>query len=178
VTEEDHEFIVETLVRADRANVGWTSKETANNLVCLTEATDRPLSEQQAENYVYHTLRNDKRVKNKLVTAQKTTSKHSMTSVAHQWCWMLNIKQALDFLHRMNTGVCRVTGKTFGELIDYFAAGADEACLMADQHGNVKIIGAADKKKHKRKVGENQCSITMFCLGVTVGHNGPILLSL
>jgi copper(I)-binding protein len=98
VTEEDQEFIVETLVRADRANVGWTSKETANNLVHLTEATDRPLSEQQAENYIYHTLRNDKRVKNKLVTAQKTTSKCSMTSVAHQWRWMLNIKEALDFL--------------------------------------------------------------------------------
>jgi hypothetical protein len=28
-----NEYIVKTLVRADRANVGWTSKETANNLV-------------------------------------------------------------------------------------------------------------------------------------------------
>jgi hypothetical protein len=35
MTEEDHEFIVKTLVRADRANVGWTSKETAKGLSCL-----------------------------------------------------------------------------------------------------------------------------------------------
>jgi hypothetical protein len=73
-----------------------------------------------------------------------------MTSVAHQWLWMSNIKEALDFLRRMNTSEYRVTGKTFGELIDYFVVRADEACLMADQHGNVKIIGAADKKKHAR----------------------------
>ena len=73
----------------------------------------------------------------------------------------------------MNTGVCNKTGKSFGELIDHFVVGADEACLMTDHHGNMKIIGSSDKKKHKRKASDHRASITMFRSGVTSGHNGP-----
>ena len=102
-------------------------------------------------NYVYKTLRKDKRVTNKLVTTQGTTSKRSSTDVNAQWRWMENYRKALDFLRKHNTGVCQKTGKSFGEIIDHFVVGANEACLMTDNHGNFRIIGAADKKKHERR---------------------------
>ena len=44
---------------------------------------------------------------------------------------------------------------------------------MADAHGNLRIVGAADKKKHERKTGEVRCSITIYRSGVSNGGNGP-----
>jgi hypothetical protein len=45
VTEEDREFMVQLLVRADRANEGLTCKYASDTLVTLTERTDKPLNE-------------------------------------------------------------------------------------------------------------------------------------
>jgi hypothetical protein len=81
-----------------------------------------------------------------------------MLSVAQQWRWYQNVQEALNLLRQKNTGVCHKTGKQFGEVMDFFVVGADEACLMSDAHGNVKIIGSADKKKHECKSGDNRCS--------------------
>ena len=50
-------------------------------------------------------------------------------------------------LCRNNGGTCKNTGKTFGELMQHFVLGLDEACIMADTGGNIKIIGADDRKK-------------------------------
>jgi hypothetical protein len=66
-----------------------------------------------------------------------------------------------------------MTGLQFGELIDHFVIGANEACLMSDAHGNLHIIGTADKKKHERKSGDVRCSITIFRTGTSSGANGP-----
>jgi hypothetical protein len=97
------------------------------------------------------------------MTTQKTTSKRSSCSTAHQFRWFTNIEHGLDFLRTHNTGHCRRTGKTFGEVIDNFVIGGDEACLMADANGDLKIIGASDARG----------SITMFRTGTSEGTNGP-----
>ena len=34
--------------------------------------------------------------------------------------------------------------------MQHFVLGLDEACIMADAGGNIKIIGASDKKKHEK----------------------------
>ena len=52
-------------------------------------------------------------------------------------------------MRRKNGGICKKTGKTFIELMHHFVLGLDEACIMADAGGNIKIIGAADRKKHE-----------------------------
>jgi hypothetical protein len=146
--------MVQTIVRSDRANEDMRFSGAVNNLVRLTENTKKPLSETQASNWVYKTMRKDPRLKGRLVVAQKTTSKRSMSSVAQQWRWYRNIQEALNLLRQKNTGVCRKTGKQFGEVMDFLVVGADEACLMSDTHGNFKIIRLADKKKHERKSGD------------------------
>jgi hypothetical protein len=69
---------------------------------------------------------------------------------------MKNFVEALDFLRRENSGLCKTSGKTFGELIDYFVVGADETCMMSDGNGNVKIVAAASKRKHERLVSDHR----------------------
>ena len=44
---------------------------------------------------------------------------------------------------------------------------------MSDSNGDLKIVGAKDKRKHERKVSDNRCSITMFRTGLPSGNNGP-----
>ena len=40
-----------------------------------------------------------------------------------------------------------MTGKIFGELIPHFVVGLDEMCLMSDAFGDLRVIGAAKKKR-------------------------------
>ena len=52
-------------------------------------------------------------------------------------------------LRRKNGGLCKKTGNTFGELMQHFVLVLDEVCIMAYAGGNIKIIGAANRKKHE-----------------------------
>ena len=69
--------------------------------------------------------------------------------------------------------MCNKTGKSFGELINHFILGGDETNLIADADGDLRIVGEKGKKKHEKKVANYQGSITMYCTGVSAGHNGP-----
>ena len=175
VPPEDEEFIVQHTVRHDTANDGLTCGQIIQNLQSLRAGTDQEITMQQSKNWVYRTFFNNNpdRIKSNLVKAQKTTSKRSELSVAHQYRWFKNVEAALNFLREKNTGVCRKTGKTFGELIDHFLIGADETCMMADSNGDLKIVGSKGMKKHEKKVSENRGSITMFWSGQPTAGNGP-----
>jgi hypothetical protein len=74
--------------------------------------------------------------------------------------------------------VCNKTGKSFGELIDHFILGGDETNLIADDDGDLRIVGEKGKKKHEKKVADYRGSITMYHTGVAAGHNGPTVLLL
>jgi cyclophilin family peptidyl-prolyl cis-trans isomerase len=125
---------------------------------------------------VYNNLQqnNPHLLKKGLMKTQKTTSKRNGScSTAHQFRWFTNIEHGLDFLRTHNSGHCRRTGKTFGKVIDNFVIEGDEACLMADANGDLKIIGAAGNHKHEKKVSDARGSITMFRTGTSEGTNGP-----
>jgi hypothetical protein len=53
-----------------------------------------------------------------------------------------------------------------------FKVNGDEECLLACD-GTVRVIGAAEKKKHEREVANSRCSITLFKCGSAAGHQGP-----
>ena len=72
-----------------------------------------------------------------------------------------------------NTGTCPKTGKTFGELIEHFVLNGDETNLMADNDGNMKIIGEFGRQKHKKRVSDCKASATMYRFGSAGGDNGP-----
>ena len=61
-------------------------------------------------------------------------------------------------LRLKNTELCNLSNKTFGEVMAYFVWGLDEESICADHNGNVKIIGSAGKRKHKKisKIVESQ----------------------
>ena len=78
--------------------------------------------------------------------AQRTTTKRIAITVAQQFRWFTRYEEGLKFLREKNTGVCRKTGKHFGELIVHFVIGGDETNLIADVDGDLKIIGDAGKR--------------------------------
>ena len=52
-------------------------------------------------------------------------------------------------IRKTNVGVCKNTGKTFGELMQNILMGLDKSCIMADAGGNIRIIGDTDKNHEK-----------------------------
>jgi hypothetical protein len=63
------------------------------------------------------------------VTAQLTTTNRCTITVSKQWDWHTRYETAIGKLCQLNTGVCRVKGKVFGELIQHFIVGGDETCM-------------------------------------------------
>ena len=47
-------------------------------------------------------------------------------------------------------GYAKNIGNTFRELMQYFVLGLDETCIMVDAVGNIRIIGATNRKKHQK----------------------------
>ena len=170
VSNQNAEFLVQHTIRNDRANTGLTKTDIIQNL----QELQPEMAPDQAKNYIHRTFKKvaKGRLKPKAVKAQKTTSKRSQCSVAQQYRWFTNYEKGLRFLREKNTGVCRKTGKTFGELINHFVVGGDETCLMADADG-IKIVGEVGRKKHERKGADFRGSLTMFRTGTPAGDNGP-----
>jgi hypothetical protein len=72
--------------------------------------------------------------------------------------------------------VCRISGKTFGELIHCFITAGDETYLMAsDDNCGVKVIGAAKRKKHKKKSDDCRSSISLYRTGAVAGDTGQTI---
>ena len=171
VTAENAEFLVQFAIRSDRANEGRTIAQIIEQLMALQPE----LSMEQASNWAYRTFRTiaGDRIKKSLVVVQKTTAKCSQIHVAQQYRWMKKYEQAINFLRLKNTGTCRVTGKSFGELLPHFIIGGDETCMIADADGSLKVLGSAGRKKHEKKTSDFRGSITMYRSGNCAGNNGP-----
>jgi hypothetical protein len=72
--------------------------------------------------------------------------------------------------------VCRISGKTFGELIHCFITAGDETNLMAsDENRGVKVIGVANRKKHEKKSANCRSSISLYRTGDVAGDRGPTI---
>jgi hypothetical protein len=105
--------------------------------------------------------------------AQATTTKRSGITLSQQFHWHTMYDSALNELRCRNTGVCNLTGKTFGELIHHFIVGGDETCFMGCEQGTVKVIAAAGRSKHEKKTHDSRASISMYQTGSVAGDTGP-----
>jgi hypothetical protein len=81
---------------------------------------------------------------------QATISDQTNINIAQQYQWHRLVDAEYDNLRTINIGLCKKSGKTFGEVMSHFIVGLDEMCIMSDFHGNGHIIGSADKKKHEK----------------------------
>jgi hypothetical protein len=115
-------------------------------------------------------------VKEKAVVAQQTTTKRSNITVPQQYRWYQTYEHSLDEMRHKNTGVCHISGKTFSELIHCFITAGDDTNLMAsDDNRGVKVIGAANRKKHEKKSADCQLSISLYCTGAVAGDTDPTI---
>ena len=91
------------------------------------------------------------------VKAQATTTRRSATTVEQQYRWNKTYESAFSDLRRLNTGLCRLTGKSFGELIHHFITGGNENCFQAYEQGKISVIDSTGRKKHKKKTCDSCC---------------------
>jgi hypothetical protein len=174
LTARNQGFIRNVLARKDRANEGANYQDAVD----LVQELDPKLTQEQARHHLSRTLMKGDTsiVKAKAVVDQQTTTKRSNITVPQQYQWHQTYEHSLDELHRKNTGVCRISGKTFGELIHYFITAGDETNLMAsDDNRGVKVIGAANRKKHEKKSADCRSSISLYRTGAVAGDTGPTI---
>ena len=77
-----------------------------------------------------------------------------------------------------NDGVCPLSREYFGELMPYLIFGLYEESICADHHGNVKIIGYTNKKKHNFVFKDTRVSITLVRTGIVSGVTGTTIFVL
>ena len=116
----------------------------------------------------YHKFLKDHRgrIKPKAVKAQGTSTSRSCYTVVQQFRWHNLVEEGLNFLSEHNTGRCKKYGKTFGEVIDHFVVGYDEANMIAN-------AGEFGLRKHEKMVSDCQTSCTLGRSGSAAGDNGP-----
>ena len=169
---DDQQFVAQCLARRDRANDGATASEAID----LVQEINPDINRTAASRHLVHTLsaRNPE-IKLKPRVAQATTTKRSNINVQQQFRWHTLYDSALNELRKRNVGVCNLTGKSFGELIQHFIVGGDETCLMAAENGAVKVYGSATRRKHEKVNLDSRASITMYRTGNPAGDTGPTI---
>ena len=61
----------------------------------------------------------------------------------------------------------------FDNLMSHFVVCTDEACLMANDAGQVKVFGDKSKQKHEKITNDSRVSITIVRSAATGGATGP-----
>ena len=102
-------------------------------------------------------------IKKRTQKLQATTADRTNINIPQQYRWHTLVESLYAEMRVKNTGVCRVTGKTFGELIPHFIVGLDEMCLLSDAHGDLRVIGAANKSKHEAMIADRYVSLICVC---------------
>ena len=172
----ERKFMIDVLRRADRGNEGFDRREAIDTLQELMIDRGPPSREQCSKILSRHILNHpdsDGLLKKKIVVAQGTTTKRTAITFEQQWRWHTAVDAAYDQLRTRNTGMCKLTGKTFGELMGYFIIGGDEACFMANAHAGVRVIGSKDVRKQEKNIDDSRCSITAYRTGTVMGDQGP-----
>jgi hypothetical protein len=109
---------------------------------------------------------------------QATTSDRTNISLGQQFCWHCIVNEEYNLLCMSNTGLCKRSGKSFGEVMGHFIVGLDEMCLMSDAHEDLHVFGSADKKKHEKLLQDLCVSITVVRTGTVAGDTGPTIFLL
>ena len=125
------------LTRADRGNGGYSRKEATDLIQDLNPNIERQAAQKQLSRVVLPKNHEAGVLKEPAVKAQPTTSDRTNINIAQHYRWHRLVDQKYDHLRATNTGPCRRSGKTFGDVIQHFIWGLDEMCLMNDHRGNL-----------------------------------------
>jgi hypothetical protein len=109
---------------------------------------------------------------------QATTSDCTNINLGKQFCWHCIVDEEYNLLRTSNTGLCKRSRKSFGEVMGHFIVGLDEMCLLSDTHGDLHVFGSADRKKHEKLLQDLRVSITVVRTGTVAGDTGPTIFFL
>jgi len=174
----DVQFIGETLARADRCNDGASRKEGTDLVMTAAPNISREQARRQLSRRVIPESHAAGILKGKVRKIQATTSDRIAISLPQQYRWHIAVDNEYKFLRETNIGLCKKSGKTFGEVMAHFIIGLDEMCIMSDSHGDCYVIAASDKKKHEKLLQDSRGSITIVRTGTCAGTTGPTIFLL
>ena len=167
LSDDDCKFLADVAVSRDLRNNGMTRSEMINMVMELSQCASR----KQAENHYDYLVRNHRlsglKRDDKVVTAQKTTTKRSQITVEQQLRWHTAVDFALAEQQRLN-----LPAEEFDTVKEHFFCNMDESSLMASD-GSVKVIGAASKSKTEKIMEDCRASITVLRTGAAGGFTGP-----
>ena len=112
--------------RADRCNKGLTPMYLTDKVQKLCPHLDYKKAYLQVHRPVL--LEGQKAVilKNNTVKIQETTTDRTNITVSYQYRWYLLANSDFEPLRLHNTCTCKVSKKTFGEVMDYFVFGLEK----------------------------------------------------
>jgi hypothetical protein len=174
MNDDDIKFAGCVLACADRGNDGLSSKEAKDMIQdLLVPEVSWQQARRQLKKYVLPQNAAIGVLKKGEQQVQATTSNRTNINVAQQYHWHRAVDEVFQYLRVNNTGLCQLSGKTFGEVMPNFIIGLDEMCLMSDAHGNLRVFASADKKKQEKLLQDSCCSITVVRTGTVSGITGP-----
>ena len=142
------------LARSDRGNNGMSRLEAMDYIQEVNPTLDRKQAKYLLERRVLPKAYTDRKVKRKTLKVQATTTERTSITYQSQWRWYSFVTSMFNDQQRNNGGLCKNTSKKFRALMQHFVLGLVEACIMVDGGGNIKIIGAANRKNHENVIAD------------------------
>jgi hypothetical protein len=99
--------------------------------------------------------------------AQATTTKRACVQVEQQLCWHNTIECVWEEHRQVNQ-----PSDEYATLQPHFQLNLDEKSVLGC-NGNLRIVGSAEMKKHKKTMQDNHDSVTIVCIGSASGKTGP-----
>ena len=134
------DFMGDVLVWEYRGNNGMGRAEAMDAIHEINTTLERKQYQDQLDRRVLTKLHADEKIKRRTLKAQAMKTERTAITYQSQLHWYIFVTGMFDDLRKKNVGVCKDTGKKFGELIQNFVLGLDEACIMADAGINSRII--------------------------------------
>ena len=178
LTNQDVKFIGGVLARANRGNDGMSRKEAKDVIQDLNPNISREGACKLLTRRVMPENAATGLLKKTTQKVQATTSDRTNINLAQQYRWHRLVDHEYDRLRDLNKGRCKKSGKLFGEVMHHFIIGLDEMCLMSDQHGDLRVVAAAEKRNHEKVLQDGRVSITIVCTGTVAGDTGPTIFLL
>ncbi len=144
----------------------------------LTSDITREATRRQIIRYVLPVNSKASVLKKSTHKVQATTSNRTNINVAQLYRWHCAVDEVYDLMRTKNTGLCKLSGKSFGEIMPHFIINLDEMCLMSDCHGDLRVFAASEKKKQEKLLQDCHCSITVVRTGTVAGTTGPTMFLL
>lgn len=165
LTNDDVKFFGAVFARADRGNDRLSTKDAVDAIIEYVPGLSRDGARQQLARHILPKNAAAGVLKKTLQKVQATTSDRTNINFPQQFRWHSIVSDVYDKMRDQNTGRCKKSNKSFGEVIQHFIVGLDEMCLMSDMHGNLRVIGAAGKTKHEKLLQDSRVSITIVRTG-------------